>query len=57
MNLLIHHARYEIVERTEASREVIAVTSCGMPITSEVLASGIMKHVNCVSCITNKKND
>jgi len=30
MALLIHMARYEVVERTEASKEVIATTACGM---------------------------
>jgi hypothetical protein len=55
MNLLIHLACYEVVERTELSKEVIALTACGMPIGSEVLASGIKKYVNCVSCITREK--
>jgi hypothetical protein len=55
MNLLIHLARYEVVERTEASKEVIALTACGMPISNQVLASGIEEYVNCVSCITKEK--
>ena len=56
MNMLIHLALYEVVERTEASKEVVAITACGKPITSQVLASGIRKHVNCVSCVTHQTN-
>lgn len=56
MDMLIHLARYEVVERTEASKEVVAITACGMPITSQVLASGIRKHVNCISCVTHQTN-
>ena len=51
MTILIHLARYEVVERTEASKEVIGITACGMPINKETLASSQRKHVSCVSCM------
>ena len=53
MALLIHLARYEVIERTEASREVISMTACGMPMNKETLASSQRHHVNCASCMFN----
>ena len=53
MNILIHLARYEVVERTEASKEVIGMTACGMPISKETVASSQRHHVSCVSCMHN----
>jgi len=53
MSLLIHLARYEVVERTEASKEVIGMTACGMPINKDTLASSQKTHVNCASCMFN----
>jgi hypothetical protein len=53
MSLLIHLARYEVIERTEASKEVIGMTACGMPINKETVASSQKNHVNCASCMFN----
>jgi hypothetical protein len=55
MALLIHMARYEVVERTEVSKEVIATTACGMYVGKDISVSVHQKHVTCLSCLTHQK--
>jgi hypothetical protein len=55
MALLIHMARYEVVERTEVSREVIATTACGMYVGKDISVSVHDNHVTCLSCLNRKR--
>jgi hypothetical protein len=55
MGRFVHFVKYEVVERTPISGDVIGTTSCGMVANDEIVVSPNMEHATCLACITNNK--